>query len=83
MANAASSAARHSGRNANHHLWNNHGTWWCHFTVHLQDYTKQRLRLALGTQDKDEARSLRDALLRLFGPLVARQNHHAQPPICP
>ncbi|MDG2125918.1 MAG: hypothetical protein P8J87_19620 [Verrucomicrobiales bacterium] len=22
--------------NANHHLWNNHGTWWFHATVHRQ-----------------------------------------------
>ncbi|HTI98317.1 MAG TPA: hypothetical protein VL527_05380, partial [Dongiaceae bacterium] len=56
--------------NANHHLWNNHGTFWCHFTLHLPDYTKQRLRLALGTRDFSEAQEMRDALLRLFGPLL-------------
>jgi hypothetical protein len=54
-----------------HHLWNNHGTFWCHFTVHLPDYTKQRLRLALGTRDFTEARRLRDSLLVLFAPLLA------------
>jgi len=61
----------HCDSNANHHLWNNHGTLWCHFTVHLPDYTKRRMRLALGTRDFGEARELRDGLLRLFGPLLA------------
>jgi len=53
--------------NANHHLWNNNGTFWCHLTVHLADFTKQRLRLSLGTDDVHNARVLRDALLALFG----------------
>jgi hypothetical protein len=53
--------------NADHHLWNNNGTFWCHFTVHLPDFTKKRLRLSLGTDDVRGARRLRDALLALFG----------------
>lgn len=53
--------------NPDHHLWNNNGTFWCHFTVHLPDFTKQRLRLSLGTADVLHARRLRDALLALFG----------------
>lgn len=60
-----------------HHLWNNHGTFWCHFTVHLPDYTKRRLRLGLATRDFTEARQLRDALLALFAPLIA--GTHSQP----
>ena len=51
----------------NHHLWNNHGTFWCHFTLHLPDYTKARVRLSLDTSDLTEARQLRDCLLALFG----------------
>ncbi len=49
--------------NADHHLWNNHGTWWCHYTVHLPDYTKRRVRLSLQTRDVRQARILRDRLL--------------------
>jgi hypothetical protein len=53
--------------NANHHLWNNNGTFWCHLTVHLADFTKQRLRVSLETGDVEHARRLRDSLIRLFG----------------
>ena len=49
--------------NPDHHLWNNHGTWWCHYTVHLADYTKRRVRLSLGTPSVEQARKLRDQLL--------------------
>jgi len=59
------SARRPSG-NANHHLWNNHGTWWCHFTLHLPDFTKRRLRRSLGTACLDEARQIRDFLLAVL-----------------
>lgn len=31
--------------NPNHHIWNNNGVLWCHFTVHHADFTKQRLRV--------------------------------------
>ena len=50
--------------NADHHLWNNHGTWWCHYTVHLPDYTKRRVRLSLGTPSVNRARKLRDEILK-------------------
>ena len=48
--------------NPDHHLWNNHGTWWCHYTVHLPNYTKRRVRLSLQTSDVRQARILRDRL---------------------
>jgi len=67
MKNEIKAVARAQAGNANHHLWNNHGTWWCHLTLHLPDYTKRRLRLSLETRDQAAARSLRDALLALFG----------------
>ena len=60
-------AVRIQANNANHHLWNNHGTWWCHLTLHLPDFTKRRLRLSLETHDLTAARRLRDALLALYG----------------
>lgn len=59
--------ARAQAGNVNHHLWNNNGTWWCHLTVHLPDYTKKRLRLSLETGDVELARRLRDSTLALFG----------------
>jgi len=52
--------------NANHHLWNNHGTWWCHFTLHQPDLTKRRLRRSLGTPCLAEARQIRDFLLAVL-----------------
>ena len=46
-----------------HHLWNNNGTWWCHYTEHLPDFTKRRVRRSLHTSDSGIARVLRDSLL--------------------
>jgi hypothetical protein len=60
-----------SGQNPNHHLWNNHGTWWCHFTLHLPDFTKHRVRLSLDTREPMTARALRDSLLALYGIAIA------------
>jgi len=47
--------------NANHHLWNNHGTWFLHYTVHPTPFTKERIRRSLGTKDVKVARERRDA----------------------
>lgn len=49
--------------NPDHNLWNNNGTWWCHYTVHNDDYTKQRVRVSLGTKDIAIARALRDFIM--------------------
>jgi len=49
--------------NPNHHLWNNHGTWWVHYTLHLPDYTKQRIRKNLSTRSLKTARTRRDSIL--------------------
>jgi len=59
---AATLAARFTS-NPNHHLWFNNGTWWCHYTEHLPDYTKRRVRRSLHTNDSGIARVLRDSLL--------------------
>ena len=53
--------------NPDHHLWNNNGTWWCHFTLHLPDYTKRRVRRSLWTHDRGTARRRRDRLLARVG----------------
>lgn len=50
----------------NHHLWNNRGTWWCHFTLHRPDYTAERVRVSLRTRDVLEARRRRDQLLSVL-----------------
>ena len=35
-------SVRNNPANPNHHLWNNHGKWWCHLTLHHDDGTKGR-----------------------------------------
>jgi hypothetical protein len=57
-------SVRVNRENPDHHLWNNNGTWWCHFTVHLPDYTKTRVRRSLQTIDVLTARSRRDQLFQ-------------------
>ena len=47
----------------NHHLWNNHGTWWFHGTFHLADSTAERVRVNLRTGDLSIARRRRDLIL--------------------
>ena len=54
-------------RNPDHHLWNNNGTWWCHFTLHTASGTKQRVRSSLRTHDVVRARKRRDELLFRLG----------------
>lgn len=71
-------ALRANPANPDHHLWNNNGTWWCHFTVHTPDYTKERVRLSLKTRDRDQARKLRDSLLARFENLKARPAEPAE-----
>ncbi len=53
--------------NPNHHLWNNNGTWYVHYTVHPTPLTKSRIRASLGTKDVETARQRRDELLRQVG----------------
>ena len=65
-----SSIRVHPG-NPNHHLWNNNGTWWLHYTIHRPDYTKARVRHSLGTGLLREARCLRDRLLTTADPELA------------
>ncbi|MCG3147238.1 MAG: hypothetical protein PCFJNLEI_00676 [Verrucomicrobiae bacterium] len=56
-------AVRVNTANPNHHLWDNHGTWWMHYTLHLPDFTKQRVRQSLATHSVETARRRRDAVL--------------------
>ena len=56
-------AVRVNPDNPNHHLWNNHGTWFVHYTVHPDPLTAERVRRSLGTRSLETARRLRDAIL--------------------
>ncbi|MBI2517929.1 MAG: hypothetical protein HYV95_13580 [Opitutae bacterium] len=47
--------------NPNHHLWNNNGTWYLHYTVHPTPLTKSRVRVSLETKSLETARAKRDA----------------------
>ena len=50
--------------NPNHHLWDNHGTWFLHYTVYPTPFTKERIRRSLGTKDLGIARTRRDSFFR-------------------
>lgn len=58
--------------NPDHHIWNNNGTWWCHFTVHHADYTAERVRVSLHTRDLAEARRRRDFIMAGSGSIVSK-----------
>ena len=47
--------------NPNHHLWNNNGTWYLHYTMHPTPLTKARVRESLSTKSIETARQKRDA----------------------
>jgi hypothetical protein len=54
-------------KNPDHHLWNNHSTWFLHYTVHPTPFTKERIRRSLGTKDLAIARQCRDAFFARLG----------------
>jgi len=60
------------GENADHHIWNNNGTLWCHYTIHVANYTKRRIRYSLKTKDRETARLLRDDILKNVPALAVR-----------
>ena len=66
-------SVRVNRKNANHHLWNNNGKWWCHLTLHHPDYTSERRRLSLNTRNLDVARQRRDRLFANWENKVARK----------
>jgi hypothetical protein len=63
LAPALHLSLRTSAQNPDHHLWNNNGTWWCHFTLHTNQGTMHRMRRSLRTHCADQARRRRDGLL--------------------
>ena len=50
--------------NPNHHLWNNNGVWWLHYTIYPTAHTAERIRRSLRTRSIEEARSRRDLHFR-------------------
>ncbi|MCE9614777.1 MAG: hypothetical protein K8T26_10910 [Lentisphaerae bacterium] len=50
--------------NPNHHLWNNNGTWFIHYTVHPDHLTAERVRRSLRTRHLETAQRRRDAVLQ-------------------
>lgn len=54
-------SARIDGTNRLHHLWNNNGTWWIHYTLHW-DHRKRRIRRSLQTGEPSAAIARRDAV---------------------
>lgn len=48
--------------NDQHHIYNNNGTFYAHFTVHF-GHRKRRIRLSLQTPSLEEAKARRDELL--------------------
>ena len=50
--------------NLNHHLWNNNGTWWIHYTIYPTPVTAERIRQSLKTRILSEARKRRDDVFR-------------------
>ena len=62
---------RVDAENPNHHLWDNHGTWFLHYTVHPTPFTKERIRRSLGTKDVLVARERRDTFFDQLATEVA------------
>jgi len=56
----ASLGIRINAENPNHHLWNNNGVWYLHYTIYPTAFTAERIRRSLRTKSLSEARRLRD-----------------------
>jgi len=55
---------RNTSKNPNHHLWNNNGTWYIHYTIFPDDLTAKRIRHSLRTKNLMVARLRRDNVLQ-------------------
>jgi hypothetical protein len=47
-----------------HHMWDNNGSWWAHYSVTRVRGRSKRMRVSLGTKDRKVARQRRDQLLK-------------------
>ena len=50
--------------NPDHHLYNNNGVWWLHYTSYPGPATSKRIRRSLKTRDVTLARHQRDTILK-------------------
>jgi hypothetical protein len=57
-------ALRIDNSNLNHHLWNNNGTWWIHYTIYPTSVTADRVRYSLKTRSLKRARKYRDEIFK-------------------
>jgi hypothetical protein len=48
---------------ANHHIWDNNGTWWCHLSLERRTGPAKRVRFSLRTNSVREARKRRDLIM--------------------
>ena len=55
-------AIRIDPQNPDHHIYNNNGTLWVHYTIYPTPVTAERIRRSLHTKDILEARRRRDAI---------------------
>ena len=55
-------AIRIDPQNPDHHIYNNNGTLWAHYTIYPTPVTAERIRRSLHTKDILEARRRRDAI---------------------
>ena len=55
-------AIRIDSQNPDHHIYNNNGTLWVHYTIYPTPATAERIRRSLHTKDILEARRRRDAI---------------------
>ena len=69
---------RVDAENPNHHLWDNHGTWFLHYTIHPTPFTKERIRRSLGTKDVNVARQRRDSFFATLASHPAANAPYAQ-----
>ena len=63
VAERAQLAVRVNPCNARHHLWNNNGTWFVHYTVYPSPITARRIRRSLNTKSLRLAMQRRDQIL--------------------
>lgn len=49
---------------ANHHIWDNNGTWWCHLSLERSRGRAKRVRFSLKTNNVREARKRRDLIMK-------------------
>lgn len=55
-------ANKHYG--ADHHIWDNNGTWWVHFSIARARGRSKRMRLSLHTKSRSLARERRDLVMK-------------------